>query len=507
MRGKRLLLNTTASLVFEVVTIVCGFILPRLILQAFGSEVNGLVNSITQFLSVITFLELGVGSVVQSNLYKPLANNDYEGVSKIVASAQKFFHRLALILLCYVIILIIFYPLFVDQDFDWLYTAVLIAAMSISSFAQYYFGITNRLLLSADQHGYIQYTAQAVTLILNTVACVILIEVGAGIHLVRLATSVIYLIRPLFLRWYVDRHYSIDRKIKYEGEPIKQKWNGIAQHVASIVLDQTDTIVLTIFSTLANVSIYSVYYMVVYGVKRLFLSMTNGIQSLLGELLAKHETDTLKVTFSWFEWLLHTGVVLVFGCTGVLIVPFISVYTSGITDANYIQPVFAILIVLANAGHCLRLPYNVMIIAAGHYKQTQSNYIIAAALNIIISVITVIQWGLVGVAIGTLVAMAFQTVWMAIYNSKNFIPGAIKSFIKQLCVDALTAFLGIIATSWLSMRSTDVISWIILAIEVVLIWLLIVLVINLIFYRKMMVRIWDRIKSTGVKVFHRILKK
>ena len=75
-RGKKLFLNTGSSLIFQVTTIICGFILPRLILKAFGSEVNGLVNSITQFLGIISFLELGVGSVIQSSLYKPLADKD-----------------------------------------------------------------------------------------------------------------------------------------------------------------------------------------------------------------------------------------------------------------------------------------------------------------------------------------------------------------------------------------------------------------------------------------------
>ena len=69
---KKLLMNTSASLIFEISTIVTGFIIPRLILSSYGSEVNGLVNSITQFLGIISFLELGVGSVIQSSLYKPL---------------------------------------------------------------------------------------------------------------------------------------------------------------------------------------------------------------------------------------------------------------------------------------------------------------------------------------------------------------------------------------------------------------------------------------------------
>ena len=58
-RSAKLKLNTVMGLVYQAVTIVCGLILPRLILKAYGSDVNGLVNSINSILNVITLMELG----------------------------------------------------------------------------------------------------------------------------------------------------------------------------------------------------------------------------------------------------------------------------------------------------------------------------------------------------------------------------------------------------------------------------------------------------------------
>ncbi len=497
-RGEKLALNTVSSLALQVVSVICGFILPRLILETFGSDVNGLVNSITQFLGVITLLDLGVGAVVQSALYKPLADNDTNMISKIYVSANKFFRRLAEILLVYVVLLMIFYPMLVNKSFGHMYTALLIAAICISSFAQYYFGIVNSLLLNADQRGYIQYVAQIITLILNTLACYIIIKLGASIQIVKLTTSLIFLLRPLFLVFYVKKHYSIDQKITYTDEPIKQKWNGMAQHFASYVLNGTDNIVLTMFSTLGNVSIYSVYNVVIIGVKNALLSVTNGFQSLIGEMLAKKETMKLNAFFGFVEWFLHTGTTLVFGCTGVLIVDFVRVYTYGINDADYIQPLFAVLITIANAGHCLRLPYNILILAAGHYKQTQSNYIIAMILNIVVSIATVKMWGLVGVAIGTLIAMAYQTVWMAKYDSKNIICWPFKNFLKQCGVDAITVIIASLATFKIPMLSVSYVSWFLLAIEVFGIWLIISIVINTIFYRERVLSIFIRVKRRFV---------
>lgn len=480
---RKLKLNTIISLVYEVITIISGFILPRLIMGEYGSSVNGLVNSITQFIGIITFLELGVGKVVQSSLYKPLTDHDDDEVSRVMVSANKFFRRIAIIMLAYIVVLIGIYPYISGQQFGWLYSATLITAMSISSFAQYYFGIVNRLLLTADQKGYIQYSAQAITLLLNTIACVVLIKFNCSIHVVKLTTSLIFLLRPIYLAWYVKKHYNVNYKIQYTEEPIKQKWNGLAQHIAYVVLNDTDTIVLTVLGTFSEVSIYSAYYLVVYGVKRLFTSMMNGIEAYLGNLWAKQDTERLQVTFGWTEWLIHTSVVYVFGCTGFLILPFIQVYTNGVTDADYIQPLFAALIVLAHACHCLRLPYNLMIFAAGHYKQTQHNYIIATIMNIAVSVVTVKACGLVGVAIGTLISMLYQTIWMALYNSKNLVKRPIKIFAKQCAVDAIT-----IGFFWLipfkrELTNVSYFSWLRLAVEVACGFLVISILINIFFYK------------------------
>lgn len=495
MRKLLLAKNTAASLIAQITTLVCGFILPRLFLQHYGSEVNGLVNSISQFLSVIAFLELGVGAVVQSSLYKPLAEKDNQQISKVMVSANKFFQRLARILLVYVISLMIIYPYIANQNFGFIYTATLIAAISISSFAQYYFGIVNSLLLNADQRGYIQYNAQTVTIILNTIVCAIMISMNGTIQVVKLVTSIIYLARPVILQIYVNNHYKINWKIKYTQEPIKQKWNGVAQHVASVVLDGTDTIVLTVFSTLSNVSIYSVYFLVVKGVKTLFLSVTNGIQALIGELWAKQELEQLKNFFGWIEWLIHTGTTYVFSCTAALIVPFIQVYTLGIKDANYIQPTFAILLTLANAMHCLRLPYNIMVLAAGHYKQTQINYIVAAILNIVVSVLTVKIWGLIGVAIGTLIAMAYQTIWLAIYDSRHFIYWPLKKVIRQFLVDIISSFLIVSFSSHIVLKDINYFNWFIMAIKVAIVALFVVLSINVLFYKSKMKRLIFKFKK------------
>ena len=470
MKKYNLAKNTISASLSQLVTIVCGLVLPRLILQCYGSSVNGLVNSISQFLSAISFLELGVGAVTQTALYGPLANGDIRMQSEVYVSARRFFSKIARILVVYIGILTIAFPFMSSEKCGFTYTATLIVAMGISSFLQYYFGIVNSLFLSADQKSYIQYNLQIITLIINTVCSAILMKCGASIQVVKLSTAVIYCVRPFFLNLYVKKNYHLDINVKVQGEPIKQKWNGIAQHIAAIVFDSTDIIILTVFSTLKDVSVYSVYYLVVSAIKQLFNTVTSGIQSILGDLYVRDDKNKFKQFFYVVEWAVHTLTVFIMGCTSQLIVPFVLVYTKGVNDANYNQSFFG---------------YNISILLT---------YIYSAIMNIVISAVMVKKFGLIGVAVGTSVAMGYQVLWLLSYVYKNIIFTSKKHCVKLIVIDAISSILGIIVCGVINIATIS--SWgslIISGVITTIIWGILVVAFNFLFYREYMISVCKRI--------------
>lgn len=495
-RGKQLSMNTVVGLFSQLVTLICGFVVPKLILNCYGTEVNGLVSSIAHFLSFISLAECGMGVVVQSSLYKPLANNDYKQVSRVIVSAEHFFAKIGFALVGYILILIVIYPRLVNSSFDSWYTTTLIISISISTFVQYFICMSYRLLLTADQQGYVPLWFNILTQIINTVLCVVLATKGSSIQLLKLCTSCVMLLQPLLLTIYVRKHYKIDKKVQITEEPIKQKWNGIAQHIAYVVLENTPTVVLTFLSTLANVSVYNVYYLVVSGIKGVVTSAVSGMQSLLGNMYAKNEKETLDLTFSYYEWIIHIVVVFLYTCCAILIVPFVKVYTAGITDANYIAPLFGMLISLAQMIFCLRLPYNAMVFAAGHYRQTQNGALIEATINIIVSVICVFQFGLVGVAIGTLVAMTYRTIYLVLYLRNNIVMRPARCFGKHLVIDIIVIGMSLAITSNLEMMTISFVSWLLLSIKVAVVVAAISLTLNSVCYM-------DLLKGALVKLLRK----
>ena len=84
MKNNVILRNSLYELLYQLLIIIRGFILSKLIINVFGSNINGLIVSITNFLAYITLLDAGVNVVIKSRLYKPIVDDDKEQIAKIL---------------------------------------------------------------------------------------------------------------------------------------------------------------------------------------------------------------------------------------------------------------------------------------------------------------------------------------------------------------------------------------------------------------------------------------
>lgn len=495
LKKKEFIYNTGLGIVKQIVAVVCGFILPRYMLVYYGSDLNGLVASITNFLSIITLLEMGIGPVIQANLYKPLAEKNNDQISRILKESDRFFHAIAFIFLVYIVFLCFAFSLFIVDEFEPYLTISLIIIISVSTFAQYFFGMTYQLLLNADQKAYVHTSMQIITLILNTSLCVILMKAGASIQTVKLASSAVFVLRPIGQLIYVKKHYYINKHINEYRHSIQQKWNGFAQHLAGFACGNTDIIVLTIFAQISVVSVYSVYYSVVIGLSNLIQSGSAGIDPLFGRLIAENKPQELEKSFDSIEFAIHFVSSFIFTLAAVLIVPFISVYTRGINDAEYYQPLFAVVLVLAYQMQCIRIPYARMVNAAGHFKETQNGALISMFINIGLSLALVQHFSLVGVAFGTIAAMLYHTVYYVLYlkNRILFRPPVI--FLRYLLVDALVTIVSCFSFTMYQHSVNSYLEWTLLALRWAVFVFLIDGVINYVFNKKIVMRYCDTIST------------
>lgn len=485
MRSKRVIYNILSNLFLQLIVLVYGFVVPKLIISHFGSDINGLVSSITQFLAYISLLEAGIGPVVKAALYKPIASNEKKQIKNILKSTEKFFRTIALMFIVYLLILIFIYPFIVQKQFDYLFTISLIVIISISTFAEYFFGMTYKLYLQAEQKMYITSIVQIITYCLCIVFTILLVSLSSSIHFIKLISGLIFVLRPLLQNYYVKKKYKINLKDADKKYNLEQKWEGLAQHIAAVIHGNADITILTLFSTLTEVSVYSVYYMIIKGIKSIVQIFSSSIDASFGDMLARNEYDNLNKKFNLYETMFFTIITIVYICTIVLIIPFVKVYTSDINDADYIRPLFGILLVLSEFMWSIRLPFSSLTLAAGHFKETRNGAWIEAISNLVISVVLVIKYGLVGVAIGTFVAMLIRTIEFVYHTNKHILKRNISvSFKKVIVIFIETVCISALIMNLIKFNVNSYLSWIIYAMITFGISSFLILLFNTLVYRK-----------------------
>ena len=412
--------NLITSLIYEMVLMVSGLILPRFILRTFGSEVNGLVNSITQFLTFIALFEGGIGAVVLAEFYKPLEEHESSSINGVYAAAKHFFRTIGIVFIAYIAAVCFGYPLIVkNSGFSYWFVFWLIIIIGLNTIFKYFLSMTNRLLLQAEQKLYIPNIVTTITTVLNLVLAITIIKVYPSIHAVKLGSALVFLIQPLCYAYAVKKDGIVDNKTKYQTGYLKNRWSGFFQNLATYVAQNTDIIVLTVFATLSDVSVYSVYMLALNAVKSVITSVTNSYQSVLGKYIAQHQKDRTTVVYSNFE---HVGWDLssiMYSTCLMLIIPFVRIYTSDVYDTNYIVPAFAVVMTSAQFIYCTRESSRLLVLAGGKFKETNFGSFAEAFLNLGISIILVWKYGLLGVAVGTLISVVYRLFYLWNFLSKD----------------------------------------------------------------------------------------
>ena len=453
MRTRQALKNSVTAIILQLVTAISGIIVPRFFTAAYGSAVNGLASSIGQFITYMGLVEAGVSAASIVALYKPLAEGDRDGVNGIVAAAKKFYLRSGMIFVILDALLIIFYPFIVKNEItDVTFIRMMILILSLSGIVDYFILGKYRVLLTADQKNYIISLIQIGGIVILTAVSVVMIEAGMSALAVKAAAAAVYILRCLVIIWYVKRNYpDLDLRVKPDMTAISQKGPALLHQIVGMICNNTDIILLTLFLAkdgLAEVSVYSVYALVGYAIINLFISLSNGICASFGQVMSVGDTKTLAAGFEVFEYFCFILVFAAYTCMAGLLHPFITLYSADFPDAAiYTRWALVWLFTACGLLQSIRIPGLTMIIAAGHFRQTQGRAIAEAAINLIVSLALIFKFGIYGVVFGTCMSYLYRSTDTILYNAKYFLKGTLKrTFLRlgrNLAASAVLVFLGI----------------------------------------------------------------
>lgn len=500
-RTKAFLNNSITTAMYQVVMIIVGLIIPKIMLVHYGSEINGLVTSITQFISYFTLVEAGLAGAAVYALYKPIADKNYGLMSRIIVATKKFYEKAGWIFVGLVILLAIIYPIFVSvENLAMYHIFFLVLVLGMKGAIDFFVLGKYRALLTADQKTYVISIASIIYAIVNLILVYILASLEVNIVILYLLSMTALFARSIMLMIYVKCNY---KELDYKAEPLNsaldKKWDALYLQILGVVQVGAPVVLATIFTDLTLVSVYAIFNIVITGVNSLLSIFCSGLSASFGDVIARKQQEILQKSYSEFEFVYYQLITIVYAITFVMIMPFVNIYTQGITDANYNQPLIGFLMVLNGLLYNLKTPQGMLIISAGMYKETKWRTTIQALIIIVGGIILAPMWGLVGILIASCMSNIYRIIDLVIFVPKYITKLPIKNTIKRIIQLIIIITIVVIPCYTIDVVANNFYVWILYATGVGIYSLVVTGIIGIIFDKQELKNVLCRLKKLVIK--------
>ena len=443
-RRKVSIQNTAIALISEIMVTVVGFLLPRSIMITYGSETNGLITSLQQFIQYFTLLEAGLSGAAIFALYKPLSNGDVNTIERILYSAKQMYGKLGKAFIILVMISSLLYPYFIaETGYSHLTVTVLFCMIGLNGAMQLLFIGKYKVLLNASQNSRYIAVINSLSTCLYSINIIIASRLQWNIVAAIGVGTLAYVIRAIAYYTVVRRlfpHYDFHRcENQYHFE---NQTEVFIQQILSLLILNSSTLILAFTKTRMNeISVFTTYNMVLTAIFLVTNAVNTGVSASFGDLIARRDGNKLTQVYKEYEVLFQAFWIIVFSCVLVLYQPFMRLYTEGIEDAAYIRPELCLLCSILGALWVIRNQQSVIIVAAGKFKEIQRGSIVEAILTITLSFVGLVFWGLEGLIAGRCIAAGYRVVDFIQFSSCNVVMINTRYTIQQICISTVFVML------------------------------------------------------------------
>ena len=494
-RTKLFATNSFVSALQQMILLLYVFIVPRILITVYGSEINGLVVSLTQFIQYFLLVEAGISGASIYALYKPLAENNIIKRNAILSAAHKFYFKSGYIFTSLVVLLALIYPFILKQSsLSFWQVTLIVLALGVNGVMDFFTLAKYRVLLTADQRAYVISSAQIVYYIISIVIVFISAKLGFNIVLLECLLIISVFVRSFILWKYTNSHYKeLNYKEKPDEESLKERWNVFYLQILGSAQNAMPIILATIYVSLKEVSVFSIYNLVIAGIGGILSVFISGLSASFGDVIARGQNKTLQKANQEFEQSYYMLITIVYSVALLLILPFVKLYTKGVSDINYIWPIFAFMITLNGFLYNLKTPQGMLVISAGLYRQTRWQTTIQALIAFLGGIIGGYFWGLYGIVGGLILSNIYRDIDLYFFIPKHVTKLHHKYTLKHLLPALIIFTCAVFVFIMCNIIINSVLSWLLWGCILTFIFITITIFLNLCFDKQNMKNIFKRI--------------
>lgn len=417
-RSDNTILNSLMGLITQAGNVLLNFVVRMVFVRFLNEEYLGVNGLFSNILTVLSLAELGVGSAIIFNLYKPIAENNKREIAGYMNLYRKAYACIGAVVLALGMVISPFLDFLIKDKPNIPHLTLIYYLFLLNTVCSYFFAY-KKSMFTADQRDREVSKYRFYYSILKSIAqCVILVTTK---------NFILYLVIQILCTFLenctvsikADKNYPFLKE--YKKEKInKQQLNVVITNVKAtmiykvggVLLDGTDNIIISMMIGVVSVGKLSNYTLIVTSITMIMQTLINSLTASIGNFVAKEDSSRYEELLNNVTYISFLVFGFSFVCLASLMTPFVELtfgakYTLSMLEVFVISLNFYI-IGMMNAVWMFRTTMGLFV--HGKYRP-----LISAGINIVISVLLAKQLGLLGVLLGTTISRTVTNVWFDPY--------------------------------------------------------------------------------------------
>ncbi|NBI72115.1 hypothetical protein D3Z50_13800 [Clostridiaceae bacterium] len=405
--------NISTGIMGKVFISILTFVERKIFIQFIGVEILGLNGLFSNILQILSIADLGLSVAMGYSYYEPIAHKNTEKIAALTRFYSKLYNVISAMIFLTGMLLLPFlkYVININKSMQNLYVYYILYLINI---AVSYLLVYSATLLAADQKGYIVNSLMTMTSTIRIIVQIVIVIVykNYSIYLfvaigTTLLNNILLYNKSRFMYPYIkNKEISLTHKDK--GDILLNLKSVFIYKVSGTLLNSVDTILISSMIGTAIVGYYANYQMIVMYITQfvgvLFSAVTAGVGNYVytESNERRYELfDSLLLVSFWLSATASAGVLC-------LSSDFIGLWLG----KDYVLGIGVSMAIAFNLFFVISMqPVFVFREAVGLYQKTKWIMLIAAAINLVLSVVLGKKYGLSGIIIATIIARLITYFW------------------------------------------------------------------------------------------------
>jgi len=415
--------NTSVAVIARLLAIVLGYATRVVFTRTLAVDYVGVNGLFTDIFSVLSLSELGVQTAITFALYQPVHDGNIEKQQRLMHFYAKFYRGTFAFILLVGLALMPYLPHLMKHPPQVAHLMGIYLIYLINSAISYLF-IYKKTLLDAHQLGYIGTLYQMGALLVQNVLQIIVLVITRNFILFLMVALFCTVTGNVLVSRRATRQYPYlgERHVPVlEQQEQQQLWKNIRammmHKLGTVAVNNTDNLILSTFVGIAAVGMFSNYFLLLGSVRQILQQLFNGIAASVGNLgvevqamqnqtvSSTHMREVFEVAFFVNSWAYGVTTILLFN----LLNPFVRISFG----ANF---VLAPPVVMAL---CLSFYFTGMTSASLLFRDSLGLFwadrfkpVVETFLNLGLSILLTLRFGMIGTFIGTILATLLTGQWI-----------------------------------------------------------------------------------------------